>query len=54
MRVTYRYNDIIEQAVSEFCARALPGEALPDVATYRIFEQRQDDCIKCAITPWRR
>jgi len=21
---------------------------------YRIFEQRQDDCIKCAITPWRR
>lgn len=21
---------------------------------YRIFEQRQDDCIKCAITPWKR
>lgn len=39
MRVTYQYNDIIEQTVSEFCARALPGEALPDVATYRIFEQ---------------
>lgn len=39
MRVTYRYNDIIERTVNEFCARALPGEMLPDVDTYHIFEQ---------------
>ena len=50
MRVTYRYNDTIERTVNEFCARALPGEMLPDVATYRIFEQPTLDATREDVT----
>ncbi len=36
MVVTYRYADTVEHAVRDFCARALPGERLPQRVEYEV------------------
>lgn len=51
--VSYRFADAVQKAVVDFCARALPGEALPERAEYRVRELQALDAyideIECAI-----
>ena len=50
MRVRYRFEDVIEQTVQDFCAVALPGVRLPEEAVYGIESDRE--LLEARDTSW--
>lgn len=53
MKVSYRFADVVERAVLDFCARALPDVELPEGVTYTVCDEMALDAyvdgVECAI-----
>lgn len=53
MKVSYRFADVVERAVSDFCARALPDAELPEGAAYTVCDEMALDAyvdgVECMI-----